>query len=256
MPLQGYTAIPPAATAAGSPITTGLADALRTNDVLFEKVAQSLLASPFVPNGTDGEPADADLDAKRFINATKIVLGTPKALDAGVPLIWFAREKIVINAKIDASGKGAAAGQTGDFGGSGGGVGGGACLMPGTGDILVQNGAAAESIAAEHAWKISRALMYLPQMKGGAGGPAGNGGNGGGVVCLCAPIIEIKPGAEIDASGTNGAGGGGGGGLVILIAGQLINVNDSGGSINVKVNGGGSGATIGGAGRVMKLQFH
>lgn len=254
MTLQGYTAITPAATAAGTPITSGLTDALRTNDVLFEKVAQSLLASPFVPNGTDGEPADADLDAKRFINATKIVLGTPKTLTAGVPLIWFAREKIVLNAKIDAKGMGAAAGQTGDFGGSGGGAGGGACLMPGTADILVQNGAGAESIAAADAWKISRAMMYLAQLKGGAGGPAGTGGNGGGVVCLCAPVIEIKPGAEIDASGSDGAGGGGGGGIVILIAGQFINVQDTGGTINVKVNGG-VGGTPGGAGRVMKLQF-
>ena len=58
MTLQGYTAIAPAATAAGTAIANGLTEALRTNDVFFEKVAQLLLVSPFVPNGTDGEPAN------------------------------------------------------------------------------------------------------------------------------------------------------------------------------------------------------
>lgn len=253
MTLEGFTSIPEIATAGGAPIDAFQADALRRNDLLFEQVAQALLASPFAPNGTDGEPADADLDPRRFLNARSIVVGTPKSLTPKVPLIWFARERIVLNASINAKGMGAAAGQTGDFGGGGGGAGGAACVMPFSGEPVVAAGAAAASIAAADAWKWSRALLHLPHLRGGAGGPAANGGAGGGVVCLCAPVIEIREGAEIDASGADGAGGGGGGGLVILIARQLINVR-LGGTINVKVNGG-AGGPAGGAGRVMALTF-
>ncbi len=254
MPLQGFTSIAPEATAAGASITTVLADAFRTNDLLFEKVAQALLASPFVPNGSDGEPADADLDPRRFINATQIVVGTDKTATAGVPLIWFARQRIVINAALKANGAGAAAGQSGDFGGSGGGAGAGDCKMPVTNEVLVSAGNGAESIAAAEAWRVSRALLYLPQLKGGAGGPAANGGVGGGVICLCAPVIEIKAGAKIEASGTGGAGGGGGGGLIVLLANQLITTITSGAGQNVFVNGGGGGP-VGGAGRILTLQF-
>jgi hypothetical protein len=254
MTLQGFTEIQAGSTSAGSAITSVLADAFRTNDILFEKVAQALLASPFVPNGSDGDPADADIDARKFLNARNLVMGTNKVLTAGVPLVWFARERIVINAKLDAMGKGASPGQSGDFGGSGGGIGGGDCRMPFSTDILVQNGADAETLAPAEAWRISRSLMYLPHLKGGAGGPALNGGSGGGVVCLCAPIIEIGSVGLIDASGADGANGGGGGGLVILIANSFLNVNTNMAPLNVLVNGGGGGHA-GGSGRIMRLEF-
>jgi hypothetical protein len=253
MILQGFTSLPEQATVGGAPIDAFQADAFRRNDLLFEQVAQALLASPFVPNGMDGEPADADIDPRKFLNARSIVVGSPKMLAEKVPLIWFARERIVLNGSLDAKGKGAAAGETGDFGGSGGG-GGAACLMPFTSEVIVQGGAAATAVPPAEAWKLSRPLLYLPHLKGGAGGPAAGGGAGGGVVCLCAPVIEIREGAEIDASGKDGAGGGGGGGLVVLIARQLINVR-SAGTANVKVNGGGGAGGAGGAGRVMALTF-
>ena len=257
MPLQGYTEIQAASTAAGSAITSTLADALRTNDILFEKVAQALLASPFVPNGMDGDPTDADIDAKKFINARNLVIGTDKPLTSGVPLIWFARERIVINAKIDAKGKGSPAGQSGDFGGSGGGAGGGNCTMPFSTDILVQNGASAETIIPDEAWRINRALLYLPHLKGGAGGGGGaTAGSGGGVVCLCAPIIEFTPSGIIDASGNDGTAGagGGGGGLIILITNQILPLSFAVAPPKVLVNGG-IGSPSGGNGRILKLEF-
>lgn len=256
MTLQGFTEIPAASTAAGSSITNVLADAFRTNDALFEKIAQSLLASPFVPNGTDGDPADADIDPRKFINAKNLVVGTDKELTAGVPMIWFARERIVINATISGIGKGAAAGQSGDFGGSGGAPGGGSCIMPFSTDALVQNGASAETIDPAEAWRINRALLYLPHLKGGAGGGGVAGGAGGGVVCLCAPIIEFTASGLIDCSGANGTGadGGGGGGLIILIANQFIPETFDTAEIKVRVNGGGGGMA-GGNGRILKLAF-
>jgi hypothetical protein len=258
MTLQGFTSIPEQAVVGGAPVDAFQADAFRRNDILFEQVAQSLLASPFVPNGTDGTPADADLDPRRFINAREIVVGTPKTLTARVPLIWFAREKIVLNAKIDAKGLGAQAGEKGDFGGSGGGGGaaGQDCVMPFTTEVILPGGAAGapgravDSLLPADAWKTSRAVLHLPYLKGGAAGAVGAGG---GVVCLCAPVIEIRGAAEIDASGADGAGGGGGG-LVILIARKLINVRTTGGTANVKAAGG-VGAAAGGNGKIIALEY-
>jgi hypothetical protein len=258
MTLPGFISIPEQAVVGGAPVDAFQADAFRRNDVLFEQVAQSLLASPFVPNGTDGIPADADLDPRRFINAREIVVGTAKPLTARVPLIWFARERIVLNANLDGKGMGAQAGEKGDFGGSGGGGGaaGQDCVMPFSTEVILAGGAAGapglavDSLGPANAWKTSRALLYLPYLKGGAAGAAGAGG---GVICLCAPVIEIRGAAEIDASGADGAGGGGGG-LVLLIARKFVNVRTTGGMANVKVAGG-VGAAAGGNGKIIALEY-
>ncbi len=264
MALTGFTSIPEQATLGGAPVDAFSADAFRRNDLFFEQVARALFASPFVPNGADGVLLDADLDPRRFVNAQKFELGAAKTLTPRVPLIWFARERIVINANLNAKGKGAQATEAGDFGGSGGGgaAAGMACVMPFTTEDILPGGAAgavgrsADSIDPADVWKQSRLFLYLPWLKGGAAGGS-NGGAGGGVVCLCAPIIEIKGAAEIDASGDNSAtGGGGGGGLVILIAQQLINVRTTGATPNVKVNGGnGVGGGNGGIGKIILKEF-
>lgn len=269
--LQGFTSLPELATAPGAPVDAFQADAFRRNDLLFEGVLKALLASPFVPNGTDGTPADAALDPRRFINAREIAVGTPKTLASRVPLIWFARERIVLNASIDGRGRGAQTGETGDFGGSGGGgaAAGQNCVMPFGTDIILQGGVASnqgndlDSLSVADAWKLSRALLYLPYLKGGAAGAGASAGAagtpdhgaGGGVVCLCAPVIELRGAAQIDVRGADANSnttGGGGGGLVILIARQLVNVNIG---VNVLVNGGtapaGGSGKAGGNGKVI-----
>jgi hypothetical protein len=242
MTLAGFITVPEQATIGGAPIDAFQADAFRQNDTLFEQVMQALLSSPFMPSGTDGDVVDPD--AKQFVNARMIMVNTARNLTAGVPLIWMAREKITVNHIINARGMGAAAGQPGDFGGGGGGgtSAGQPCNMPFSPNpvppdsvILAGStaGAAGLNLTTADAWKLSRIPMFLPWLKGGAGGSDG-GGAGGGVVCLCAPIIEVTgANGKIDArgsdvtsatvpAGTNSQGGGGGG-LVLLIARQLIN---------------------------------
>lgn len=269
--LQGFSPIPELATAPGAPVDAFQADAFRRNDLLFESIMKGLLSSPFVPNGTDGSPADADLDPRRFINAREIAVGTPKTLMSRVPLVWFARERIVLNATLNGRGRGAQAGETGDFGGSGGGgaAAGQNCVMPFGADVILLGGTAGnsgnglDSLSAADAWKLSRALLFLPHLKGGAAGAGasaagvGNPGHGagGGVICLCAPTIELRGAAQIDVRGADAnanTNGGGGGGLVILIARQLINVNIG---VNVLVNGGiapgGGSGRAGGNGKVI-----
>lgn len=231
MTLEGFVSIPEQATTGGAPIDAFQADGFRSNDTLFEQVMQALMSSPYVPTGVDGDVADPD--ARQFVNAKTIAVNTQRNLTAGVPLIWMAREKITLNHTINALGAGAAAGQTGDFGGGGGGgaSAGQACLMPFSTDTILAAsaaGAAGLNLDTADAWKLSRLFLFLPFLKGGAAGSDG-GGPGGGVVCLCAPVIELV-GANgiIDARGANAGAnnqGGGGGGLVVLIARQIVNAN-------------------------------
>ncbi len=261
MTLQGFISIPEQATTGGAPIDAFQADAFRQNDVLFEQVLQSLLSSPFMPTGTDGDVIDPD--PRQVVNAKTIVVNTQRNLTASVPLIWMAREKITLNHTINARGFGAQAGQSGDFGGGGGGgaTGGQPCNMPFSGDTILAAsaaGAAGRNLDTADAWKISRALLFLPWLKGGAAG-SDSGGAGGGVVCLCAPLIElIDPNGKIDARGADAGAankGGGGGGLIILIARQIVNAN---GGTTILINGGaaagGSGAA-GGNGKFIAQQF-
>ncbi len=271
--LTGFTAVPEAATVGGAPIDAFQADAFRRNDILFEQVIQSLMCSPFMPTsaigvGSGDVVASADSFAREFINAKNINVTAKCTLTARVPLIWIARERIIIGAEIDASGKGAQA-EEGDFGGSGGGgaTAGFRCLMPFVPTATVKPeeqilvggaaGAVGINLSTADAWKLSRALLFLPFLVGGAAGSDG-GGEGGGVVCLCAPVIEFRTGGLINAAGkpaiTNNKGGGGGG-LVYLIARQIIGANEG---TNIKVTGGlaaGGTGRAGGSGRYIPHEF-
>jgi hypothetical protein len=241
MTLTGFISVPEQATIGGAPIDAFQADAFRRNDTLFEQVMQALLSSPFMPAGTDGDLIDPD--AKQFVNAKSIIVNTARNLTAGVPLIWMARDKITINNTISARGMGAQAGLPGDFGGGGGGgaTGGQPCTMPfSTDSILAASAAGAVGLNLDtaDAWKISRIPLFLPWIKGGSAG-SDAGGAGGGVICLCAPVIELTdPNGKIDARGADASAnnkGGGGGGLVLLIARKLLNAN---GGSTVLINGG------------------
>jgi len=261
MTLEGFVSIAEQATTGGAPIDAFQADAFRRNDVLFEQTMQALLASPFMPTGTDGDVLDPD--SRRFVNAKIITVNTATNLNAGVPLIWMAREKIILTQNINAVGFGAGLNQPGDFGGSGGGGAGAgqACTMPLAPTDIILNGGSAGNVGVNldtaDAWKLSRIQLFLPWLKGGAAG-SDSGGKGGGVVCLCAPTIELRGAAQIDARGENASAndkGGGGGGLVILIARQLINVNPG---VNILTTGGtaaGGSGRAGGNGKYLPILF-
>jgi hypothetical protein len=212
-----------------------------------------------MPSGTDGDAVDPD--AKQFVNAKTIMVNTAQNLTAGVPLIWVARDKITISSTINARGMGAQAGQPGDFGGGGGGgaTGGQPCIMPFSTDTILAASAAGAvglNLDTAEAWKVSRLPLFLPWLKGGAAGSDG-GGAGGGVVCLCAPVIElIDPNGKIDVRGADAGAinqGGGGGGLVLLIARQVLNAN---GGSTVLINGGTAAGGTGKAGGNGKLITH
>jgi hypothetical protein len=295
MTLEGYKQIAPASTLGGAPIDSSQVDAFRSNDVLFEKLIQALMCSPFMPSSAIGGIGtgdvvinklgitDADNNvlvgladvAKQFINAKSIHLTAKCSLTPSVPLIWIARDRITISAEIDAVGKGAQSGETGDFGGSGGGAlkVGFDCVMPFVTigekeeeDVksrkrILKGGAMSNSglnLQNAEAWKLSRALLYLPWLKGGASG-ADNGGAGGGVICLCAPIIEIKEGGKINAAGANASDqdkGGGGGGFVYLVGRQILNTVEE---TTVFIKGGiapdGGFGKAGGNGMYVKHEF-
>ena len=266
MTLLGYNPVSEAATIAGAPIDTLQATAFRRNDVLFEQIVQALMCSPFMPtmalekedekNNVLVDSTNANDVTRRFINAKTINVTVKCSLTPRVPLIWIAQERITISAEIDAAGKGAPSGQKGDFGGSGGGgVGlGFDCMMPFSTTERVLNGGAigivGNPLSSADLWKLSRALLYLPFLVGGASG-ADLGGAGGGVVCLCAPVIEIKTGGKINVSGENGVNkGGGGGGFIYLVARELINVVDgttavfTGGTATGSGKAGGNGLCV------------
>lgn len=270
MTLSGFISVPEQATTGGAPIDAFQADAFRRNDVLFEQVMQGLLSSPYMPAGIDGDVTNPD--PKQFVNAKTIIVNSMINLMAGVPLIWMAREKITINHTINAKGRGAQSGHPGDFGGSGGGgaTAGQPCNMPFSTDPIIPASAAGsigvglDALSEPERWKLSRIPLFLPWLKGGAAGAASSataaGAAGGGVVCLCAPVIElIHLTGKIDASGvtaTDSNGGGGGGGLVFLVARQIVNATAG---ATVLVNGGpsvaGGSGQAGGNGKLIAQTY-
>jgi hypothetical protein len=268
--LDGFTPLPETATIPGAAIDAFTAKAFRENDALFEKILQSLMCSPFMPSaalavgGSNDVDVNSDSFARAFLNVKTITVTTKCTLTERVPLIWVASDRIVLNEELDGSGKGAVAGTTGDFGGSGGGGAsvGPACFMPLSGKttadrILLGGAIGAAGQPVVESWQLSRALLHLAWSVGGAGG-ADVGGAGGGVVCLCAPIIELRDKGKINVAGqgtTTNKTGGGGGGLVILIARQIINAVEG---TTILINGGTaakSGSGQGGAGKFIKHEF-
>lgn len=258
--VAGYVAIPASATAAGAPLDTMLLRALRQNDRLFATLLENVAATPqgfAYAEGTLTNPS-----TNQWVSADQIRLEAAATVPAGAPLCWMAKEKIYLNALLDATGAGAAASAAGDFGGSGGAAGaaanGGACRNPVTlKELLPAATGTANGTAADEVW-ASRALLALGACIGGAGGGGANGGRGGGVVCLLAPTIELGPNGRIQANGANGSSGnagGGGGGLVILIAHQFVNVNKVDPDRNVFADKGTHVGTAGdgGDGAILKI---
>jgi hypothetical protein len=264
-PLAGYVNIPASATAPEAPYDAFLAQAFRLNDGLFNKLALSRFAQPISNRGTDGVTNNPD--AKALLFADTITMTASVSSQAGVPLIWFARNKITISQPITAKGFGALRTGDGDFGGGGGGGASSAgkkCSLPrsnpaidiGAGGAIGNNAGA----NLDATWATRALLQPTFCSGGGAGGDDGAnlGGLGGGVVILCAPTIEFA-GGQIDASGAAGAGnaGGGGGGLIILIASEVKNMVVTGAGQNIFIGGGTSGGTggTGGAGLIMQKKF-
>lgn len=283
MRLNEFIEVPANATTSAAPILAAHADAFRQNDLFFEKIIQSIFASPLVPNGADG--AVINPSPIRFVQATTLVSNNPAVLESSVPLVWFARERITIREVINARGKGAApantfavpsvAAQNGDFGGSGGGSGGvggvsgQGCFLPVSNIPMVAGGGAGavgNPLAEEWA---TRAVSFLGLCRGGASGGGGTrAGAGGGIVVLCAPIIELAANGKIDARGADATdfnSGGGGGGMVLMIARQILGIQEDTPGLpaghvpapNVLVAGGAGHGTGGAGGRgfFLKLNF-
>lgn len=248
MALQNYREINAQLIQGGAPVDFYLLDSLRQNDVLFESWLRALICTPLAPHGSDGPLTNPA--AHRFVNATTITVSADVTLAGQVPLVWIARERIQLSAKIVADGKGAPLGQKGDFGGSGGG-GGQACQIPVTGREI-HPGGAANGNALDPVW-AERVFGSLGVSRGGAAGGGAAGGAGGGIVVLCAPVIELLAGGQITAKGADGgaASGGGGGGLIVLIARQVIGAHlttGASGAQNIFVAGGAGPAGSGGQG--------
>lgn len=272
-PLAGYVPIPATATLANAPYDAFLAGAFRINDNFIERSLSSAVLSPFTTNDTQLEVVlngTPNTDPELLISAKTITLETDIDLKSQVPLVWFASEKITINAKINALGKGAANGNQGDFGGAGGqgaSANGENCTLPESGMVIAAGGQGGTPNGANitEDW-ASRALLHLANCKGGAAGgdgTVGSGAAGGGTIILCAPTIELHAtNGQIDAQGaaaSAGNGGGGGGGVVVLIAGEMIEVRDplTSGNPNVLIAGGAKHGTggDGGAGIVIKKVY-
>lgn len=284
MSFSEYISIPSDATKPGAPVDAFLLESLRANGLIDQKHFATSLASPFGPNGAfvpGGTPNVISIsgpitEAHRTFcyNAQKITLNTNMDTKAMVPLVWFATEEIHLKANIDASGKGAAIGKKGNFGGSGGGRNGTAaeaCVMPITEVELAAGGAGpagpgANGTQLDEHW-ASRLFMHMAGATGGGPGGGASAGAGGGVVVLCAPKITIDGGMHIHAKGADGVAGvgghgdgGGGGGLIILIAKEFSPPASPPGTLNVD---GGSGATPagkdaggdGGAGRIFRIKY-
>lgn len=269
MALNNFTTIPAGATNPGAPIDAFLLRTLRTNNEAAENWLRAALATPFGPMGGFYSGGNANLtisgavnDEKRcyMYNAKKLTLDTTTALDtkAKMPLIWFATEEIELKKTINATGKGAAATETGNFGGSGGGAAAvaGDTEIPITG-VSMKTGGATNAVgnALDEFW-ASRVFQHLSGATGGGPGAGGTGGAGGGIVILCAPKITLSGGSKIIARGANGTanGGGGGGGLILLICYETNAVIG-----DLEVNGGlGNGtasAGVGGAGFAKIVTF-
>ncbi len=263
--LNGYKRVSSEATKEGQVISSGMVDSFRSNDALFEGILKALLCNPLMASGFDRDQPESGkpLDPYAFINAQLLEINSEVNLDAGIPLIWFARQKIILNAKINANGKGAQPGESGDFGGAGGRGStedGKNCYMPYSGALMASGGTTAkEAEPLAEIW-ASRAFSLIACSKGGASGGGKNsdgnsiGGSGGGVVMLCAPVIEFGTSASIEAMGNSVdvgvGGGGGGGGLVILIANNFYGNYEN----KIKVTGG-TGVQAGGTGWIFKKEF-
>lgn len=265
-PVPGFVAIPDTATASGAPFDSMLAFALAQNDLTLDQLLNRACHSPMAGTASIDRVFTAvqPPQPKAMLRAKTIRLDTELTAHDQTPVVWFASEKITLNARINANGKGSSG--EGDFGGSGGfgNDDGSACRLPGNRTVLAPGGNAVgkngQTPAAE--W-FSRALLMFQHLKGGAAGGS-NGGRGGGVVVLCAPVIEFTASGRIEANGAAppvgpGNAGGGGGGLIILIANEFINVNETAAhpQRNVAANGGAAllaGGT-GGAGIVFKRQI-
>lgn len=248
MALQNYREIDAQLIQGGAPVDFFQLDSLRQNDVLFESWLRALLCSPLAPHGSDG--ALTNPAAHRFVNATTITVNADVTLTSQVPLVWVARERISLSAKINADGSGAPLGQKGDFGGSGGG-GGQPCQIPVTGREM-HPGGSANGIGLDPLW-AERVFSALGMSQGGSSGGGAAGGAGGGIVVLCAPVIELLAGGQITAKGADGgaASGGGGGGLIVLVARQILGAqltSSASGAQNIFVAGGTGPAGNGGQG--------
>ena len=247
VPLNGFVLLPASATDVGSPFDTLLADSFRKNDSLIHSVFASGLAAPAGSRGNVANPPTPH--AADLVFADQLNIGTEVILREGTPLIWRARQKITLSAKINGKGKGAPRDSDGDFGGSGGGSpsqSGKRCVLPLSSPAIEMAAASVNNPGAnlDAAW-ASRAWLSLQYSKGaGAGGHSGAnlGGPGGGIVVLCAPVIEFAAGGQIDVSGDQGPAnaGGGGGGLILLIAGEIVGLQADGATPNIFLAGGGS----------------
>jgi hypothetical protein len=244
--LSGFSPIPASATEAGSPFDAMLAHSFRQNDQLLHNVFASGFSAPFASG--NGEANPPVLHAGMLHYADEININAEVILKPGTPLIWRARNKIKIAAKINGKGMGAPANTDGDFGGSGGGsasTAGKRCVLPLTNPAIEIAGAALNTagVPLDEIW-ASRCCLLLQSSKGaGAGSTEGAdaGGLGGGIVVLCAPVIEFDAATgSIDVSGMPGSGNGGcgGGGLVLLYAGEIIGLRADGANPNVLVQGG------------------
>ena len=244
-PICGFTSIPATATGSGSPFDAMLADTFRSNDHLLHALMAAGLAAPFGSRGNMANPPAPD--ASDLVFADQLNISSEIILRPGIPLIWRARQKITLTAKINGKGKGPSPNTDGDFGGAGGGSAtnsGSRCILPHTNPAMEIAAASVntDGAAVDPVW-ASRAWLYLQHSKGGgAGGAEGAtmGGRGGGIVVLCAPVIEFGAGGMIDVSGESGAAnaGCGGGGLVLLIAGEITGLLTDGAGANVMIQGG------------------
>jgi hypothetical protein len=265
-PLPGFVAIPDTATAPGAPFDSMLGFALAQNDLTLDQLLDRARHSPMAGTASAEHifTAAQPPQPKTMLRAKTIRLDTELTAHDQTPVVWFASEKITLNARINANGKGSDG--EGDFGGSGGfgNANGNPCRLPGSRIVLAAGGVAADKNGKTPAadW-FSRALLMFQHLKGGAAGGS-SGGRGGGVVCLCAPVIEFTASGRIEASGAAppvgpANAGGGGGGLIILIANEFVNVNEAAAhpQRNVVATGGAALLTggTGGAGIIIKKQI-
>ena len=261
VPLQGYIPIPATATEACGPFDAILANSFRNNDHILHNILASGFAAPFGSRGNVANPPAPH--ASDLVFADHLNIAAEVILREATPLIWRARQKITLSAKINGAGKGAPRDSDGDFGGSGGGSSshtGKQCTLPQSNPPIEIASASVDNPGTnlDPIW-ASRAWLSLQYSKGaGAGGQSGAdpGGIGGGIVVLCAPVIEFAAGGQIDVRGDQGLtnAGGGGGGLILLIAGEIIGLHADGPTQNILLSGGGSAGNGKSGGNGLLLQ--
>ncbi len=304
-----YSAVTAGEKDADSPITVGLVDKLDQNpEAMFEGASGApRLKRAAVEKGvghrwffdygdeTDGaitHSATASI-APGLYQCTTFQIDATYTVDLSAmgPLIICATTSITINGTLDVDGWGARGGrassgtgtetpgQSGMFGGSGGGVSDG---TDGGNTFLTAGGSGADGSAQSAKTKalllslmpvfnVGETALELPfnndlasdcAVGGGGGGAdddaaANDGGEGGGLVVLCAPIITVGSAGVITADGTNGKGGascgGGGGGAIILAYGDTL-TEDVGSSVAASAGTGpGASGYDGGAGWVERI---